>query len=83
MLFQLMSAILFCMLTQHAAGLVYYLSGQRFWVMALSYAVLTVAVICFLVRFLRPLFSKRWRGCATAGGWPVWPWRSTMGSSST
>lgn len=62
MLFQLMSAILFCMLTQHAAGLVYYLSGQRFWVMALSYAVLTVAVICFLVRFLRPLFFQTLEG---------------------
>lgn len=62
MLFQLMSAILFCMLTQHAAGLVYYLSGQRFWVMALSYAVLTVVVICFLVRFLRPLFFQTLEG---------------------
>ena len=37
-------------------GLAYYLSGGSFLVMLLTYALLTAGVICFLIRFLRPLF---------------------------
>lgn len=58
MVFQLFSSILFCTLVQHAAGLVYYLSGARFWALILAYAVLSAGVILFLVRFLRPLFFR-------------------------
>ena len=58
MVFQLFSSILFCTLVQHAAGLVYYLSGGRFWALILAYAVLSAGVILFLVRFLRPLFFR-------------------------
>lgn len=58
LVFQLLSAILFCVLVQHGAGLLYYLSGSRFWVLVLSYAVLSAAVVWFLVRFLRPLFLQ-------------------------
>lgn len=36
MVFQLFSSILFCTLVQHAAGLVYYLSGARFWALILA-----------------------------------------------
>lgn len=58
MVFQLLSAVLFCMLIQHGAGLAYYLSGGSFLVMLLTYALLTAGVICFLIRFLRPLFLQ-------------------------
>ncbi len=58
LVFQLLSAILFCMLIHHGAGLIYYLSGNRFWVLLLSYAVLSAGVIWFLLRFLRPLFLQ-------------------------
>ena len=58
LVFQLLSAILFCVLVQHGAGLLYSLSGSRFWVLVLSYAVLSAAVVWFLVRFLRPLFLQ-------------------------
>ena len=58
LVFQLLSAILFCMLIQHAAGLAYYLSGGYFWVLFLSYIILSAGGIWFLVRFLRPLFLQ-------------------------
>ena len=58
LVFQLLSAILFCALIQHGSGSIYYFSGSRFWVLLLSYAVLSAGVIWFLVRFLRPLFLK-------------------------
>ena len=58
LVFQLLSAILFCTLIQHAAVLAYYLFGCHTWVLVLSYAVLSVGVIWFLVRFLRPLFFQ-------------------------
>ena len=58
LVFQLLSAVLFCTLIHHGAGLIYYLSGGRFWVLALSYAVLSTGVIWFLIRFLRPLFFQ-------------------------
>lgn len=58
LVFQLLSAILFCALIQHIAGLVYYLSGGYFRVLLLSYVVLSAAVIWFLIRFLRPLFLQ-------------------------
>ena len=58
MVFQLFSSILFCMLIQHGAGLIYCLTGRRFWVLTLSYVVLSAGVIWFLIRFLRPLFFQ-------------------------
>ena len=58
LVFQQLSAVLFCLLIQHTAGLAYYFSGGRFWVLALSYVVLSAVVIRFLVRFLRPLFFQ-------------------------
>ncbi len=58
LVFQVLSAILFCTVIHHGAGLVYYLSGGRFLAMFLSYAVLSAGVIWFLIRFLRPLFIR-------------------------
>ena len=58
MIFQLLSTILFCAFIQHAAGLAFYVSGGSYWVLMLSYAVLSAAVILFLLRFLRPLFLQ-------------------------
>lgn len=58
LVFQQLSAILFCSLIHHMAGLLYYLSGGNFWVLIVSYAVLSAGVIWFLVRFLRPLFLQ-------------------------
>ena len=58
LVFQMLSAILFCGLIQHGAGLAYYLSGSCFWVLVLSYVILSAGVIWFLIRFLRPLFLQ-------------------------
>jgi len=58
LVFQILSAIMFCTLIQHGAGLAYYLSGCYAWVLVLSYAVLSAGVIWFLVRYLRPLFFQ-------------------------
>lgn len=58
LIFQQLSVVLFCTLIHHISGLIYYLSGSRLWVLALSCAVLSTWVIWFLVRFLRPLFFQ-------------------------
>ena len=58
LVFQQFSAIFFCLLVQHGAGLVYYLSGGRFWALALAYLIFSAVVIWFLLRFLRPLFFQ-------------------------
>ena len=58
LIFQHLSVVLFCTLIHHISGLIYYLSGSRFWVLVLSCAVLGAWVIWFLVRFLRPLFFQ-------------------------
>lgn len=58
LVFQVLSAVLFCTLIQHGAGLVYYLSGQRIWTLLLSYVVFSAGSIWFLVRILRPLFLQ-------------------------
>ena len=58
LIFQQLSVVLFCTLIHHISGLIYYLSGSRFWVLALSCVVLSAGAIWFLVRFLRPLFFQ-------------------------
>ena len=58
LVFQQLSVVLFCTLIHHISGLIYYLSGSRFLVLALSCTVLSTWVIWFLVRFLRPLFFQ-------------------------
>ena len=58
LIFQQLSVVLFCTLIHHTSGLVYYLSGSRFWVLVLSCVVLSAGGIWFLVRFLRPLFFQ-------------------------
>ena len=58
LIFQQLSVVLFCTLIHHISGMVYYLSGSRFWVLVLSCVVLSTGVIWFLVRFLRPLFFQ-------------------------
>ena len=70
LVFQLLSAILFCALIQHGAGMACYLSGGRFWVLLLSYAALSAGVIWFLVRFLRPLFLQTLLELRR-GWWPI------------
>lgn len=57
MVFQLLSVVLFCFFIQHGAGLAYYLSNN-IWILILSYTILTLGVIIFLIRFLRPLFLR-------------------------
>ena len=58
LIFQQLSVVLFCTLIHHISGMIYYLSGSRFWVLVLSCVVLSTGVIWFLVRFLRPLFFQ-------------------------
>lgn len=58
LIFQQLSVVLFCTLIHHISGMIYYLSGSRFWVLVLSCTVLSTGVIWFLVRFLRPLFFQ-------------------------
>lgn len=58
LVFQVLSAILFCALIQHGAALAYYLSGGYVWVLIVSYGILSAGIIWFLIRFLRPLFLR-------------------------
>ena len=58
LLFQLLSAILFCFFIQHGAALVYYLSGFNTLAWIVSYSLFSVAVIYFVWHYLRPMFRK-------------------------
>lgn len=58
LVFQLLSAILFCAFIQHGSGLIYYFSGSHLWVLILSYTLFSAGIIWFLLRFLRPLFFQ-------------------------
>lgn len=58
LVFQILSAILFCTLIHHGAVLAHCLLGGYFWGLFLSYIVLSAGVIWFLIRFLRPLFLQ-------------------------
>ena len=58
LVFQFLSSFLFCVLIQHGAGLIFYLSGNCILALGLAYAVLTAGVIWFLLRFQRPLFLR-------------------------
>lgn len=54
LLFQLLSAVLFCFLIQHIGGIVFYLSGQRTWVLWLTLLLLTPPMLWLLHRHLCP-----------------------------
>ena len=58
MVFQMLSAVLFCALVQHGAGLLCYLAGGHVWVLGVAYVVLSAGIIWFLVCFLRPLLFQ-------------------------
>lgn len=54
LLFQLLSAVLFCFLIQHIGGIVFYRSGQRTWVLWLTLLLLTPPMLWLLHRHLCP-----------------------------
>ena len=54
LLYQLLSAVLFCFLIQHIGGVVFYLSGQRTWVLWLTLLLLTPPTLWLLHRHLCP-----------------------------
>ena len=58
LLFQFLSAILFCTVIQHAAGLAYYFSGLRLWALWLVYFLLTPIALWFLHTRLCPLVAQ-------------------------
>ena len=57
LIFQFLSAMLFCALIQQGAGLAYYLFGNRLWVIVAAYLLFTAAVLWFLLGYLRPLIA--------------------------
>ena len=58
LIFQFLSGVLFCVMIQHGAALAYVLSGWKMWVLGLTYAILSAAMILFIVHFLRPLYLQ-------------------------
>ena len=58
LLFQLLSGVFFCLVTQHFAGLIFYISGSQPWALAAAYGMLTALIIFLLLRFLRPLYLE-------------------------
>ncbi len=57
LIFQVLTAVLFCLMVQHIAGFAYFFSG-KLWVLVTAYFLSTAAVLWFLLRFLRPLFLQ-------------------------
>ena len=58
LVFQLLSAVLFCTMTLHGAALAFYLTGENFLVLILSCAAITAGMLLLLIRVLRPLFFQ-------------------------
>lgn len=58
LLFQFLSAILFCTVIQHIAGVAYYFSGMQVWSLWVVYLILTPLVLWFLYSKLCPLVSQ-------------------------
>ena len=58
LLYQLLSAVLFCFLVQHVGGIVFYLSQQRAWVLWLTLLLLTPPMLWLLHRYLCPLVFR-------------------------
>ena len=61
MVFQLLSALLFCFLIHQGASLCFTLSGGKRWAMVAAYGVLTVLVLLFLAQYLRPMVLRVFR----------------------
>ena len=55
LIFQLLSAILFCTVILHGSALAFYFSGRNLLVLILSCAVLTIGVLLLLIRVESPL----------------------------
>ena len=55
LLYQFLSAVLFCFLIQHISGILYYITGQREWLLWLSLLLLTPVVLWLLHKYLCPL----------------------------
>lgn len=58
LIFQFMSTILFCLLLQHCVAAVFYFSGSNYYVSATACLLLTLAIMAFLLLYLRPLFFQ-------------------------
>lgn len=58
LLFQFLSAILFCTAIQHIAGIAYYFSNMQAWSLWLVYLILTPLALWFLYSHLCPLVSQ-------------------------
>lgn len=77
MLFQMMTAILFCLIVQHATGIVYYLTDNNTAALIITYIALTAFSIWLIIRQLRPLFIRAltqlrrgwWQSCLVIAGY--------------
>ena len=58
LLYQVLSAVLFCFLIQHIGGIVFYASHQRPWVLWLTLLLLTPVALWLLHRYLCPLVFR-------------------------
>lgn len=58
LVFQMLTAILFCNLIHQAGGLAFYASGQRLWALLAAYFLSTAAVFWLLARCLYPLLQQ-------------------------
>ena len=55
LLYQFLSAVLFCFVVQHIGGVVFYASNQRAWVLWLTILILTPSMLWLLYKHLCPL----------------------------
>ena len=67
MVFRFLSLIQFCLLIQHGGVVFCLLCGRQLWALILGYALLTAAVLVFLLLFLRPLSRRVFQ--QLHGGW--------------
>lgn len=58
LLYQFLSAVLFCFLVQHIGGVIFYISNQQVWALWIPVLILTPAMLWLLNRHLCPLVFR-------------------------
>lgn len=58
LLFQILSAVSFCMMIQHIAGLTYYLTNENILALMVSYIISTITIFLFIIYYIKPILIE-------------------------
>lgn len=58
LLFQILSSVSFCMIIQHIAGLIYYITNENILALVISYLISTITLFLFIIYYIKPILLK-------------------------